>query len=99
MLKNLHRALSAPKGTAVVCPTLIINRASVFTNRLYIRLRRVMGFPSSLQLPNGGNIIAVDEAALVKDNVYWSGSAAARPAFSIPSGTTKTVSGIASSRI
>ena len=64
-IKALHHALNTPDQTIVILSrtkhqaAILINRASVFTNRLNIRLRRVMGFPFSIQLPNGSNIIAV----------------------------------------
>ena len=98
-IKALHHALTTPDQTIVILSrtkhqaAILINRATVFTRRLNIRLRRVMGFPYSIQLPNGGSIIAVahngdtsvgnsanvlivDEAALVNDNVFWTVSAA-----------------------
>ena len=94
-VKALHHALTTPDQTIVILSrtkhqaAILINKATVFTRRLNIRLRRVMGFEYSIQLPNGSNIIAVahsgdtsignsanvlivDEAALVKDGVYWS---------------------------
>jgi hypothetical protein len=64
-IKALHHALTTPDQTIVILSrtkhqaAILINRATVFTRRLDIRLRRVMGFPFSIQLPNGSNIIAV----------------------------------------
>ena len=64
-IKALHHALHHPDQTIVILSrtkhqaSILINRASVFTQRLGIRIRRVMGFPLSVQLPNGSNIIAV----------------------------------------
>jgi hypothetical protein len=64
-IKALHHALHHPDQTIVILSrtkhqaSILMNRASVFTQRLGIRIRRVMGFPLSVQLPNGSNIIAV----------------------------------------
>jgi hypothetical protein len=38
---------------------ILINRATRYLPKLNIKLRRVLGFPFSLELPNGSNIIAV----------------------------------------
>jgi hypothetical protein len=97
-IKALHHAVEKPDQTIVILSrtkhqaAILINRATRFLPKLNIKLRRVLGFPFSLELPNGSNIIAVahsgdtsvgntanvlivDEAALVQDNVYWSVSA------------------------
>ena len=94
-IKALHHALTTPDQCIVILSrtkaqaAILINKAGIYTRRLNIRLRRVMGFEYSIQLPNGSTIIAVahsgdtsvgnsanvlivDEAALVKDGVYWS---------------------------
>ncbi|MBL8239315.1 MAG: terminase family protein, partial [Bryobacterales bacterium] len=64
-VKALHHALHHPDQTIVILSrtkhqaSILINRASVLTQRLGLRVRRVMGFPFSVQLPNGSSIIAV----------------------------------------
>ena len=60
---GMPRALSTPDQTIVILSrtyhqaAILINRANVFTRRLNIRLRLVMGFDYSLQLPNGSSVI------------------------------------------
>ena len=64
-IKALHYALTNPDQTIVILSrtkaqaAILINRISIFMPRLNIKIRRVMGFPFSIQLPNGSNIIAV----------------------------------------
>jgi hypothetical protein len=94
-IKALHHALSTPGQSIVIISRtkaqagILIDRASDFTVRLGIRLRRVLGYEFSIKLPNESrifavahngdtsvgntaNVLIVDEAALVKDHVYWS---------------------------
>src|SRR6185436_5077991 len=64
-IKALHHALQTPDQTIVILSrtkaqaAILIQRAGIFTARLNMKFRRVLGFPYSIQLPNGSNIIAV----------------------------------------
>jgi len=64
-IKALHLAITKPDQTIVILSrtkhqaAILMNKASIFTLRMNIKIRRVMGFPFSIQLPNGSNIIAV----------------------------------------
>ena len=64
-IKALHHALQSPDQTIVILSrtkaqaAILIQRAGIFTARLNTKFRRVLGFPYSIQLPNGSNIIAV----------------------------------------
>jgi len=64
-IKALHLAIAKPDQTIVILSrtkhqaAILMNKAGIFTLRMNIRIRRVMGFAFSLQLPNGSNIIAV----------------------------------------
>src|SRR6185436_10768636 len=64
-IKALHHAITKQDQTIVILSrtkgqaAILIQRAGIFAGRLNLKTRRVMGFPYSLQLPNGSNIIAV----------------------------------------
>jgi hypothetical protein len=97
-IKALHHALHTPKINIVIISRckeqagILIEKASEFTIALGHPIRRVLGRPFSLKLPNlsqicavphtqdtslgrTANVLIVDEAALVKDEVYFSVSA------------------------
>jgi len=64
-IKALHYALHTLDKTIVILSrtkaqaAILVNRMTTFMLRLRLKIRRVMGFPFSIQLPNGSNIIAV----------------------------------------
>jgi hypothetical protein len=93
-IKALHCALQKPNLRIVVIASsreqagLLIESATDFARTLSLPVRRVLGQPFSLKLPNGSficavphtmdsslgrsaNILIVDEAAVVKDEVFF----------------------------